>query len=76
VLSVELFGHHEVLQVFVVSPNLRFALGSLQEMLPLFQCTDDGQHFLIMNLVVLFHCIEALGVEGNRVLFAIRVQQL
>jgi len=52
---VEFLSHHEVLQVLVVCPDLHQVLGSFQEMPPLFQRVDDSEHFLVVDLVILFH---------------------
>ena len=67
--SVQLLGCydlscHKVLEILVVCPNFKFLLSPLQKVFLLFHPSDDGQHFLVVNLVVLFHCIEALGVES------------
>jgi len=53
--TVEFLSRHEVLQVLVVCPDLHWVSGSLQEMLLLFQCTDDSEHLLVMDLVILLH---------------------
>ncbi|KAG6858548.1 hypothetical protein C0993_005500, partial [Termitomyces sp. T159_Od127] len=39
--------------------------GALQEMLPFFKGPDDGQHLLVMDLVVALYRIQAFGVEGH-----------
>ena len=39
----------------------------LQEMPLLFQCTDDSEHLLIMNLVILLHRRQELAVKGHQV---------
>ncbi|KAG6869884.1 hypothetical protein C0992_001696, partial [Termitomyces sp. T32_za158] len=65
--AVELLGHPEVLQVLVVRPDFELVPRTLQEMAPLLQGLDDGQHLLVVDLVVVLHGIEALGVEGHGV---------
>jgi len=34
---------------------------------PLFQCTDDSEHFFVMNLVILLHWRQGLAVKCYRV---------
>lgn len=75
-LLVEFLGHHEVLQVLVVGLDLGLMTGSLQEMPPLFQCTDNGEHLFVVNLIVSFHCVQAFGVEGNGMPFPIAIRKL
>ena len=53
--TIEFLSRHEVLQVLVVCPDLHWVSGSLQEMLLLFQCTDDSEHLLVMDLVILLY---------------------
>ena len=50
--TVELLGSHEVLEVFVIGPNLKLVLSPFYEVPPLFHGSDDRQHFLVMDLVV------------------------
>src|SRR5215471_6857552 len=64
---VQFLGRSEVLQVLMVGPNLHRMLGSLQKVSPLLQCTNNGQHLLVMDLVVPLHLTQALRVECNRV---------
>jgi len=52
---VKFLSCHKVLQVLVVHPDFHWVLGSLQEVSPLFQCTDDSEHFFVMDLIVPFH---------------------
>ena len=41
--SIELLlGGSEILEVFVVCPDLKFWLGPFEEMSPFFQCLNDG----------------------------------
>jgi len=54
-MTVEFLGHHEVLQVLVVCPDLHWVSGSFQEMPLLFQCADDSEHLFVVDLVVPFH---------------------
>ena len=39
---VELLGGPEVLKVLVVCPDLELQLGPFKEVLPFFQCSDNG----------------------------------
>ncbi|KAG6867966.1 hypothetical protein C0993_008953 [Termitomyces sp. T159_Od127] len=64
-LTVELLGCPEVLEVLVISPNLKLMLGTLQEVPPFFKELDDGQHLLVVDLVVALYCVQAFGVEGH-----------
>ncbi|KAG6894983.1 hypothetical protein C0992_003658 [Termitomyces sp. T32_za158] len=64
---VELLGRPEVFQVLVVCPNFKLVPRTFQEVTPLLQGPDDGQHLIVVNLVIVFHGIEAFGVEGHRV---------
>jgi len=52
---VEFLSHHEVLQVLVACLDLYRMSGSLQEMPLFFQCIDNSEYLLVMDLVVLFH---------------------
>ena len=48
----------------MVCPNFELVPCTFKE-LPLFlKGTDDGKHLLVMDLIVPFYCIQALGVEG------------
>ena len=73
---VKFLSCHEVLQVLVVCPNLYWVLGSLQKIPPLFQCTYNSEHLLVMNLVVPFHWRQGFAVEGHWVLFLFSRQLL
>ena len=53
---VEFLGSPEVLQIFVVSPNLRRVLCTFKEVLPLLYCLNDCQHLLVIDIVVLLDC--------------------
>jgi len=65
--TVEFLSHHEVLQVLVVCSDLHQVLGSLQEMPLLFQCMDDNEHLLVMDLVIPLYWRQGLAVKGHRV---------
>ena len=65
--TVNLLGCHEVLYVFVVSPDFKLVLCTFQELPPLLHCTDDRQHLFVMDLVVPFYWGERLGEEGHGV---------
>jgi len=66
---VEFLSHHEVLQVLVVCSDFYWVSGSLQEVPPLFQCTDDSEHLFVMDLVIPFHRKQGLAVKGHWVPF-------
>ena len=65
--TVNLLGCHEVLYVFVVSPDFKLVLCTFQELPPLFHCTDDRQHLFVMYLVVSLYLGERLREEGDGV---------
>jgi len=67
--TVKFLGHHEVLQVLVVHPDLHWVSGSFQEMPLLFQPADDGKHLFVIDLVVLFHWRQGFAVKGRQVPF-------
>ena len=50
--------------------------GLFQEMTPLLKRMDNYQHLLIMDLIVMLHGIETLGIECNRVPFSILLRLL
>ena len=58
--SIEFLGLHEVLEVFVIRPNLKGLTCALQEVSPLFQGPNDGQKLLVMDLIVTLHCTQGL----------------
>jgi hypothetical protein len=64
---VKLLRRAEILQVLVVHPDLDSVACPFQVVPPLFQSTDDHQHFGVVDFVVAFHCTEAFGQEGHRV---------
>ena len=68
--SVQLLRHVEVFKVFVVHPDFELTQGAFKEVLALLQCLDDGQHLLVMDLVVPLNWAETLGEEGNWVPFS------
>jgi hypothetical protein len=49
---IKLLGCHEVLQIFVVGPNLTLVFTSLHKVPPLFQHPNDGEHLLVVNLLI------------------------
>ena len=68
--SVKLLRRAEVFEVFVVGPDFKLTRSAFKEVLPLLQCSDNGQHLLVMDLVVLLNWAETLGEEGNWVPFS------
>jgi len=45
-------------------------------MSPLFQCTDDSEHLLVVNLVIPLHWRQGLAVKGYWVLLLFSGQSL
>jgi len=66
---VEFLSHHKVLQVLVVCLDLYRVSGFLQKMPLLFQCMDDSEHLLVMDLVVPFHWRQGFAIEGHQMPF-------
>jgi hypothetical protein len=64
-VAVEFLRGHEVLQVLVICPDFKLVMGAFQKMAPIFQSSDDRQHFLVMDLVVPLHGIETFGVVSD-----------
>ena len=67
---VQLLRCAEVFEVFVVHPDFKLTQGAFKEVLPLLQCSDDGQHLLVVDLIVPLDQAETLGEEGNWVPFS------
>jgi len=59
--SVEFLGCLEVLQVFVVGPDLNRMLSALEVVLPLFERTDDHEYLEVVYLLVPLYLTEAFG---------------
>jgi len=64
---IQLLGHHEVLQVLVIRPDLALVFSAFDEVLPLLESSDDRQHLLVVDLVVLLNGEEGLGEESDQV---------
>jgi len=60
----------------MVCPDLYWVLGSLQEIPLLFQCVDNSEHLLVMDLIILFHWRQGFAVEGHWVPFLFSGQLL
>src|ERR1700743_3643012 len=71
---VEMLGLPEVLQILVVGPDLHWVLRSLKEMPPLLKRSDNGEHLLVVDLVVPLGVVEALGEKGHWVPFLVGAQ--
>ena len=69
-LLVQFLRRAEILEVFVVCPDFKLTWGAFKEVSPLLQCLDNGQHLLVMDLVVLLDWAETLREEGNWVPFS------
>ncbi|KIM83337.1 hypothetical protein PILCRDRAFT_69665, partial [Piloderma croceum F 1598] len=63
--AVEFLRSHEVLQVLVIHPDFKLVMRAFQKMAPIFQSSDDRQHFLVVDLIVPLHGIETFGVVSN-----------
>src|ERR1700675_2580254 len=58
--AVEFLGGPEVLEVLMVRPDLKWLARAFQVVSPLFQGSDDREHFHVMDLVVAFDRGQAL----------------
>src|ERR1700675_3447477 len=74
--AVEFLGGPEVLEVLMVCPDLKRLARAFQVVSPLFQRSDDRQHFHVMDLVVAFDRGQAFGLESNRVILSVFSRQL
>ena len=63
--TVIYFHLSEPEEVFVVCDDLNLLAHALQEVAPDSEAVDDEQHFLVINLIVLFHGVELSAVESN-----------
>ena len=63
--TVEFLSCHEVLQVLVVCPDFYQVPSSFQKVPLLFQCVDDSEHLLVIDLVVPFHRRQGFAVESH-----------
>jgi len=62
---VQLLGHHKVLQVLVVRPDLAPMFCALDKVLPLLEGLNDRQHLLVVDLVVPLDGGQGLGEESD-----------
>ena len=69
--SIELFCCHEVLEVLVVCPQLELVFNAFNEVSPLLQGSNNGEHLLVVDLIVAFDRRQGLRHEGNWVPFSI-----
>ena len=69
-LYIQSLSYHKILKGLVISQHLElfFSLESFQLCSPLLECLDNGQHFFIIDLIVLLSIRYSLGVEYNRIL--------
>src|SRR6202795_1333842 len=74
--AVELLGSPEVLEVLMVRPDLKGLARAFQVVSPLFQRSDDCQHFHITDLIVAFDRGQAFGLESNRMVLSVLGRQL
>ncbi len=56
----------EVLEVFVVCMDHNWVVGTQEVWMTTFESVDNGRHFFVMNVVILFSREESVGMEGNR----------
>jgi len=57
----------KILKILVVSENLSWLGREFQVVLPMFESSNDGQEFLVIDLIVHFSREELARVKGNRV---------
>src|SRR6202795_1195253 len=74
--AVELLGSLEVFEILMVRPDLKRLARAFQVVSPLFQRSDDRQHFHVMDLVVAFDRGQAFGLESNRMVLSVLGRQL
>ena len=61
------------MQVLVVHPDLALMFCTFNKVSPLLEGSDDHQHLLVVDLIVLLNGGQGLGEEGNQVpLFVFR----
>ena len=53
--TIQTLGGTEEGKVFMIRENLDGKGRSMEVMMPGFESTDDGEEFLIVNIVVAFH---------------------
>ncbi len=69
--SIELFCCHEVLEVLVVCPQLELVFNAFNEVSPLLQGSNNGEHLLVVDLIVAFDRRQGLRHEGDWVPFSV-----
>ena len=57
----------KILKILVVSENLSWLGREFQVVSPMFESSNDGQEFLVIDLIVHFSREELARVKGNRV---------
>jgi len=65
--AVEYFCCSEVLKVLVVRKDLHLVGRAFAVSLPMFECIDDCEEFLVLDFVIDLRRLELPGVEGYRV---------
>jgi hypothetical protein len=60
---VEILRLPEILQVLVVGPDLDRMLRAFEEVPPFLEGSDDREHLLVVDLVVVLDQTQTLGVE-------------
>ena len=59
--AIELLCHAKVLEVLVVCEDLNWMAGPFKVVAPFFETSNYGQHFDVMDLIVVFDRTERLG---------------
>ena len=65
--AVEVSLFEKVLKVFVVGKDLDAMAGAFQVVAPVLEGLDDGEKFLVVDVVVVFCWCHSAGMEGDRV---------
>ena len=65
--AVEVSLFEKVLKVFVVGKDLDAMAGAFQVVAPVLEGLDDGEKFLVVDVVVAFCWCHSAGMEGDRV---------
>ena len=65
--AVEVSLFEKVLKVFVVGKDLDAMAGAFQVVAPVLEGLDDGEKFLVVDVIVAFCWRHSAGMEGDRV---------
>lgn len=61
----EVLGSVPILQIMVVRDDVKWLREALEVVLPVFEGTNDCQHFLVIDLIVLLSISYGLRLKGN-----------